>query len=131
MRYEKSSDMTHLAKLITILIFVVLFPVSALFAQKGKKELTIDMLSQTDQIVPPEPRQVIWRPHTDQFSFIEPVSTGGEDAIWLYDAETSQKHILIDLSTAAEHKGLPLDLNSYQWSPDGNYILLEGERTLC
>ncbi|MGH9406607.1 MAG: S9 family peptidase [Terriglobia bacterium] len=89
-------------------------------AQAGKKQLSVDLLQRTAQIVASGPGNVTWRPRAGQFSFIEDRS--GHSALYLYDvaAETTTKLITEGAG------GARADLESYQWSPDGRKLLFEG-----
>src|SRR5579883_2718450 len=94
-----------------------------LLGQPVKRNLTLELVSHPDEVVPPGPENIRWRPHTDQISFIEESSSGGPArAIWLYDATTGAKQRLLSQSQA----GQKISLESYQWSPDGRRLLLEG-----
>ncbi len=96
-------------------------------ARSGQKLLTLHDLNHPEGIVAPGINSLRWQPSGKYLSFVRPTTGKGGEAILLaYDVET---HRLIVLFTPADHKE-KLDLNSYQWSPRGNAILLEGENDL-
>lgn len=94
-------------------------------AQPAKKNLTVEIITHPARIVPSGPQHVSWRPHTDQLGFVEK-EEHAPSAIWLYDAETRSKQVLLN----AEMADSRLDLSSYQWSPAGDRLLIEGEGNL-
>lgn len=108
-------------KFILILAVLTFSSIAArvLLAGEGKKQLTVDLLSHVSRIVPLGPENIAWRPHSDEFSFTE------ASKLWLYDASTKTKRMLFDGAS-----GPSVDLNSYQWSPDGSRVLLKGEGKL-
>ncbi|HEV2417964.1 MAG TPA: S9 family peptidase [Terriglobia bacterium] len=103
----------------SMLVLIALMIASALFAGEGKKQLTVDSLSHLSSIVPAGPEHIAWRPHSDDFSFTE---KDGDTVLWLYNASTGTKRMLLD----GDSKVSSADLDSYQWSPDGSRVLLEG-----
>ncbi|MGH9353093.1 MAG: DPP IV N-terminal domain-containing protein [Terriglobia bacterium] len=108
-----------------IFVLIALMTVSVLFAREGKKQLTVDLLSHISKIVPAGPENIAWRPHLDEFSFTEK-GAAGTTALWLYDAATGTKRVLFGGSA----EGPSVNLASYQWSPDGSRVLLEGDGKL-
>ena len=50
----------------------------------------------------------------------------GHDVLWLYEATTGDKRVLLDPSTNTAG----IDITSAQWSPQGNVLLLDGESAL-
>lgn len=112
--------MTGLRSAISVLIISLVFFATPLPGQERTQPLTLDLISHPGRIVPPGPANIHWRPHTDQFSFES--SSEGDAAIWLYDATTGTKHLLLTQAAA----GSQVDLDSYQWSPGGDRLLLEG-----
>ncbi|MGH9470042.1 MAG: DPP IV N-terminal domain-containing protein [Terriglobia bacterium] len=101
-------------------MLTVLLIAPGLRGQETKKLLTVDLISHPDRIVPAGPSHIAWRPHADQFGFVE--GSGDSEAIWLYDATAGAKRLLLSRQQAGEEAGL----DSYQWSPDGDQLLLEG-----
>lgn len=110
----------------SILILIVLatfVTAQGLLAGEGKKQLTVDLLSHIHRILPTGPENIAWRPHSDEFGFTE--DKDGTAALWLYNVSTKTKRMLFDGTGGPE-----VDLDSYQWSPDGSRVLLEGEGKL-
>ncbi|MGH9451382.1 MAG: DPP IV N-terminal domain-containing protein [Terriglobia bacterium] len=91
-------------------------------AQSTRQPLTVNLISHPERIVPAGPSDVVWRPHADEFSFIDADPGSGASAIWLYDVSAGSKRILL----RHEQGGPDVRLNSYQWSPDGSRLLLQG-----
>ncbi|MGH9327639.1 MAG: S9 family peptidase [Terriglobia bacterium] len=113
--------MAHLKSPIAVL-FILLFSAGVLLGQEGKKRLTLDLISHPDRIVPAGPSDIHWRHHSDQFSFIASNASDDDDAIWLYDANRGTKRLLLTQDKA----GPKIGLETYQWSPGGDRLLLEG-----
>jgi hypothetical protein len=57
-------------------------------------------------------------------SYVAPVD--GQELLWLYDAASGEKQVLLDPS---EHPG-NINVSSAQWSPNGRRLLLTGEDAL-
>lgn len=112
-------------------LFALIAP-AALFGapQAARQTLTVDLISHPEQIVPRGPRDIKWRPgHNqgrDQFSFIDRDPSSDSRSIWLYSISTGKQQLLLSRSGTAKS----VNLSSYQWSPDGNSLLLEGEGDL-
>lgn len=115
--------MTKTSAKISALAFLMaaLSPAALMARPQAKQALTIAAISKPDQIVPPGPRDIKWRPHQDEFTFIDSAPGSGDPAIWLYNVSArSQQQLLSDVDAAGA------SLESYQWSPQGNSLLLEG-----
>lgn len=91
--------------------------------QSSRQTLTVDLISHPDRIVPPGPRDIKWRPRGDQFSFIDRDPSSDSPALWLYDVSSGKQRLLLSQTGSAKS----VNLHTYQWSPDGNNLLLEGQ----
>lgn len=112
-----------------VLILLALGAASPSPGQPAKKEqLTVELISHPDALVPSGPQHVSWRPRSNQLSFIGKNKGRDESprAIWLYDAQTGSKQLLLQSDFAGSH----LNLSSYEWSSDGNWLLIKGEGSL-
>jgi dipeptidyl-peptidase-4 len=107
-------------------LFILWLPV--LDAQNGKKLLTLSDAVQTGSIAAPGISALSWSPTGKQLAFVRPPLPGkpGGPTLCAYDLERHTETVLFDPS---QHKE-SLDLSSYQWSPHGDRILLEGENDL-
>lgn len=106
------------------LAILLLVTAAGLRAQVAKQSLTVDLISHPERIVPSGPSDIAWRPHSDDFSFIE--DSGDSAGIWLYDAANGVKRLLL----SSQQAGDEVNLESYQWSPRGDALLLEGDGNL-
>ncbi|MGH9395815.1 MAG: S9 family peptidase [Terriglobia bacterium] len=104
------------------LMLAIALPAALMVAQEARQPLTVDLISHPARILPPGPRDIVWRPHTDQFSFIDEGPKGSDRAIWLYDSATGGKRALVSGGQGESQ----VNLDSYQWSPDGSSLLLQG-----
>ena len=110
-----------------IAIFLGFFILSSLslLAQSGKKPLTIQDVIHPAGIVAPGISAFNWRPGGKQLTFIRP-GNAGASTLSAYDLASHVESVLFNPSDRKEK----LNLSSYQWSPRGDAILLEGEKDL-
>ncbi len=99
----------------------------SLDAQTNKKLLTLQEVIHPDSVVAPGIAALRWRPGGKQLTFVRPApGKGGVSTLCAYDLESHAETVLF-------HPGedrKKLNLNSYQWSPRGDAVLLEGENDL-
>ena len=97
-------------------------------AQSGKKLLTLQEVIHPDSVVARGITALNWRPGGKQLTFVRPSLRGREGVATLcaYDLESRTEAVLFH--PADDQK--KLNLSSYQWSPRGDAILLEGENDL-
>jgi dipeptidyl-peptidase 4 len=91
--------------------------------EQAKKDLSIQFISTPGLSYGLGPRHLAWRPGSDQLSFVMPGKPGATPALWIYDASAQKEHVLL----TAPRNGPQLSLSSYQWSPQGNSLLFEGD----
>lgn len=84
--------------------------------------ITARMLVEPGALVGPGPSSFAWSPTGARLAYVAPVEDGGSDALWLYDAMTSTRRVL--LASSGQVAGI--DLTSAQWSPQGDRMLLSG-----
>ncbi|MGA2982683.1 MAG: DPP IV N-terminal domain-containing protein [Terriglobia bacterium] len=97
-------------------------------AQSGMKPLTLQDVIHPDRVVAPGIIALSWRPGGKQLTFIRPSSQGkeGVSTLCAYDLGSHTETVIFHPAVGQEK----LDLNSYQWSPRGDAILMEGEKDL-
>jgi dipeptidyl-peptidase 4 len=99
------------------LFFAVAPPVSA-----AGKRLTVALASRSGAVVAREIERIEWRPGAEQISYIQPARENTSEGLYIYSVAEHQKRLLL----SAQDQGATVDLLSYQWSPDGQQLLLEG-----
>jgi len=124
--------------------FLVL-PLPMLYSQSGTKSLTLQDVVQPVNIVAPEIFALKWRPGgtvvppapghgqdghvraAKQLTYVRPTpGKAGGSKLCAYDLERHTETVLFDPAGKKE----TLDLGSYQWSPGGDTLLIEGEKEL-
>jgi len=86
--------------------------------------LTARMLVSPNALVGPGPSGFSWSPVGSKLIYTEPLD--GDDVLWLYNAVTGSKRILLDPSGKPDN----IDLSSALWSPQGDVLLLAGDTSL-
>ena len=111
-----------------ILAVLALFRALPLSSEPAEKELTVQFISNGSALYGRSLQHLAWRPHSDQVSYLKEPGPGGnvKSTIWLYDARTRQRRLLL----AEPSTGPQFSLSSYQWSPRGDRLLLEGDEGL-
>jgi dipeptidyl-peptidase-4 len=111
-----------------ILLSLVFAPAqSSLPLQSGKTQLTLEGVIHPDSVIAPGISTLRWRPGGKQLTYVRPTpGKAGASTLCGYDLERHTETVLFDPSGQKEK----LDLESYQWSPRGDAILLEGDNDL-
>jgi dipeptidyl-peptidase-4 len=93
-----------------------------------KKRLTVELICRKETFVEPQVRSVEWHPDSRRISYFRKQESRGEakSALWMYDIAEAKETLLVD----AAQINKKLELDSYQWSPQGNALLLQGENDL-
>jgi dipeptidyl-peptidase-4 len=106
--------------------FILCLP--ALDAQSNKKPLTLQEVIHPASVVAPGITALSWRPGGKQLTFSRPSLRGreGVSTLCAYDLESHTETVLF--RPADDQK--KLNLSSYEWSPRGEAILLEGKNDL-
>lgn len=94
-------------------------------AQSGKKLLPLGDVIDPSGIITPGISNLSWRPGGKQLTYVRPAA-GKPATLCAYDLESHAEAVLFDPAGRKEGVGL----SSYQWSPRGDAILLEGENDL-
>lgn len=94
-------------------------------APPGKKLLTVREVIRSRTLVAPGITSLSWRPGGGQLTFIRPASQEGgtSAALCAYDLSSRTETVLF----ASTNQSEDIDLDSYQWSPRGDAVLLEGQ----
>jgi dipeptidyl-peptidase-4 len=96
-------------------------PAPATAAGRGSAPLTARQLTAPGALAGPNPSGFNWSPVGAVLAYVEPQD--GADMLWLYDAASGEKRLLLDPAGSAGN----IDVPSAQWSPDGNRLLLTGD----
>jgi dipeptidyl-peptidase-4 len=96
--------------------------------QGGRKRLTVESAAHPEVLVAPGIQHVAWRPGGDQISYIRRQGSGptAVTTLWIYDVDGGKERELLRDTGG----NLKLSLASYQWSPKGDALLLEGQNDL-
>lgn len=111
--------------LILVLVAGSVRPSPAQAPGQGGDGITARMLIAPRALMGPGPSNFNWNPVGATLAYVEPKD--GQDLLWLYDAATAGKKVLLDPSTSAD---ATIDLTSAQWSPQGDRLLLAGAESL-
>jgi len=105
--------------------FLICLP--SLHAQTGTRPLTLHDVIHSSAIVAPGINTLSWRPGSKQLTYVRPVpGSGAVSRLCAYDLETHAETVLFNPADSKEK----FVLGSYQWSPHGDAILLEGNNDL-
>ena len=106
------------------LILEVLSTLSFSSSQQSATELTARMLTAPNALAGPVPSSFNWSPVGASLAYVEPLD--GQDVLWLYDATSGDKKVLLDPTKSPGN----IDVTSAQWSPQGDRLLLTGDEAL-
>jgi dipeptidyl-peptidase-4 len=98
-------------------------------AQQTKKLLTIELVTHRQGLVAPDLSGLEWRPGGREISYVkrQGLGKGAALTIYLYDIAGGKERVLLGPPNDTI-EGEKLDLASYQWSPAGDTLLLQGEK---
>lgn len=108
-----------------------------LVAQAPEKQLTIESIFAPGGITGREPEAMYWTPDNTKFSYIERADSGDNARLWLVDAATSEKKLLVGPEKLAQLAPSIEKLRDdrekdqiqryhvapYRWAPDSKHIL--------
>jgi dipeptidyl-peptidase 4 len=111
-------------RLLSFLLFCAVVAPASVPVQAAGKRLTVELVSKSGAIVSPGISRVVWRPGRDQMTYIRPKGSANAaaEALYLYGVPTGRERVLLK----AEGNLSNLNLDSYQWSPKGDALLMEG-----
>jgi len=111
-----------------IMALLAIWPIVGVHGQVAKKTLTIDMVVNEGALVSPGITSVAWHPSGNQITYIRTQGSGkgAVKTLRIYDVGSKSENLLFD-PTGRKEK---IDLPSYQWSPQGDCLLLQGENDL-
>ncbi len=90
-------------------------------AEQGSTQLTARMLTAPNALAGPSPSSFNWSPVGASLAYVEPQDD--QDVLWLYNAVTGDKEVLLDPAKSPGN----IDVTSAQWSPQGDRLLLAGD----
>jgi len=93
---------------------------------RAAKDITARMLVAPNALVGPGPASLNWSPSGAALAYVAPLKKDGPDVLWLYEATTGAKRVLLNPAGHADN----LDVTSAQWSPQGDTMLLTGDKAL-
>ena len=104
---------------------------AAVDAQEAKKPLTIELVTHPQGLITMGLSRLEWRPGGKEISYIKRQGSGKDAALtlYLYDIAGGKERVLVGPPNNAP-EGEKLDLSSYQWSPGGDALLLNGEKDI-
>ncbi|MFI5398252.1 MAG: DPP IV N-terminal domain-containing protein [Candidatus Binatia bacterium] len=88
--------------------------------------ITARQLVEPGALVGPGPSSFAWSPTGARLAYVAPIADGSADVLWLYEAATGTKRVLLDPSGQSDS----IDVTSAQWSVQGETILLSGANAL-
>jgi dipeptidyl-peptidase-4 len=89
--------------------------------------ITARELVEPNALVGPGPSILGWSPQGAALAYTGPQDgQDGNDVLWLYDASSGEKRVLLDPSGQPDN----IDVTSAQWSPQGDTMLLSGDASL-
>jgi dipeptidyl-peptidase 4 len=113
-------------KSIVWILALTLWPSLLARSEQPAKKLTLQLISTPGLVYGRGPQELAWRPHSDQLTFVEAASPGQPSSLWIYDASTEKKSLLL----ASPEGAPPISISTYQWSPEGDSLLFEGDGEL-
>ena len=106
------------------LVLAVLATLSFPPPEPSTSAITPRMLIAPNALVGPSPSSFNWSPVGTELAYVD--AQGDEDVLWLYDAATGDKKVLLDPAQSPGN----IDVTSAQWSPNGDKMLLTGDEAL-
>ena len=97
---------------------------SATDSMPSTAPITARQLVAPGALMGPGPSSFNWQPQGTLLTYVEPLD--GQDVLWSYSPAANEKRILLDLDDNPDQ----IDLSSAQWSPQGDLLLLSGERAI-
>ena len=113
-------------------MLVVLFlALATVYAQEAKKRLTVELVTNARALSVRGASRIEWRPGGKEISYLKRQGSGATAglALYLYDLASGKERALLEppKDTVEKEK---LSLASYEWSPGGEALLLQGQNDL-
>jgi dipeptidyl-peptidase-4 len=104
---------------------------AAVSAQEAKKPLTIELVTHPQGLVAPGLSRLEWRPGGREIGYLkrQGFGRGATLTLYLYDIASGKERVLLGPPNDTI-EGEKLNLASYQWSPGGDVLLLQGEKSV-
>jgi dipeptidyl-peptidase-4 len=127
----KSVKPEGIMKRLSVLLALLFLAASAVDAQEAKKPLTIELVTRPQGLVEPGLARLEWRPGRQEISYLkrQGFGRGAGGTIYLYDIASGKERVLLG-PPSGKTEGERPDLASYQWAPDGNTLLIQGEKEI-
>jgi len=125
---------------------VLIFPMLILsaFSQTTKKPLTIEAIFAEGGITGRGPETIKWSPDNKRFSFIQRDDSGEHGQLWVVDANTGEKNVLVSESKLAslappigkikdereKERVTRYHIAAYDWAPDSKHLLFDSQGQL-
>ena len=115
-------------RLLSLLVLLFLAG-AAVEAQEAKKLLTIELVTHPQGLITTGPSRLEWRPGGKEISYLKRQGSGkgATVTLYLYEIAGGKERVLLGPPSNTV-EGEKLDLSSYQWSPGGDALLLQGEK---
>jgi len=104
---------------------------AAVDAQEAKKPLTIELVTHPQGLSTMGLSRLEWRPGGKEISYLKRQGSGKGAVLtlYLYEIAGGKERVLLGPPNDTV-EGEKLDLSSYQWSPGGDALLLQGEKDI-
>jgi dipeptidyl-peptidase-4 len=116
-------------KRISVVLACLFLAATVINAQEAKKPLTIELVTRPQGLMTPGLARVEWRPGSKEISYLkrQGFGRGASATLYLYDITSGKERVLLAPPSETTEGERP-NLSSYQWSPSGGALLLEGEK---
>ncbi|HXX24547.1 MAG TPA: S9 family peptidase [Terriglobia bacterium] len=118
-------------KRLACLLALLFLAGAVVHAQEAKKPLTLELVARPQGLMAPGLSRVEWRPGSNEISYLkrQGFGRGASATIYIYDIASRKERVLLGPPSDTTEGGKP-NLSSYQWSPRGDALLLEGEEEI-
>ncbi len=119
--------MKHLSGLLALLLLAG----AAVDVQEAKKPLTVELVTRPQGLFASGLTRLQWRPGGKEISYLKRQGSGrgASVTIYLYDIASGKERALLG-PPGDTVEGEKLDLASYEWSPGGDALLLQGDKEI-
>ena len=106
----------------SLIKFLIIIFLSQLFVTAQNKKLTLDDIFSNRGLRSKSLYEIKWFDGGNKFSWLK----YDENAIYEHNVLTGEEKKIIGTKELITPDGIPVSLRNYEWSPDGNYILITG-----